>query len=77
VAVIVSGLVLLVQGETKFNTTGFLLVMSASCMSGLRFTLTQVLLHGKHGTSDLGERHSSSSSSSRTASCGTAAQADR
>eukprot|EP00775_Hariotina_reticulata_P003160 gene3160-3438_t len=56
VAVIVSGLVLLVQGETKFNMTGFLLVMSASCMSGLRFTLTQVLLHGKHGTSDHGGR---------------------
>jgi len=49
VAVIVSGLLLLVQGEADFDATGFVLVMSASCMSGLRFTLTQVLLHGNKG----------------------------
>eukprot|EP00878_Enallax_costatus_P012721 GHUV01013285.1.p1 GENE.GHUV01013285.1~~GHUV01013285.1.p1 ORF type:complete len:328 (+),score=73.77 GHUV01013285.1:1604-2587(+) len=49
VAVIVSGLLLLVQGEADFDATGFVLVMSASCMSGLRFTLTQLLLHGKAG----------------------------
>lgn len=51
VAVIVSGLLLLVRGEADFDTTGFVLVMSASCMSGLRFTLTQVLLHGNRGNS--------------------------
>jgi solute carrier family 35 protein C2 len=51
VAVIVSGLLLLVRGEADFDTTGFVLVMSASCMSGLRFTLTQVLLHGNRSNS--------------------------
>lgn len=50
VAVIVSGLLLLVRGEADFDATGFVLVMSASCMSGLRFTLTQVLLHGNRGS---------------------------
>ena len=47
VGVIVSGLLLLVKGEAKFDATGFALVMTAACMSGLRFTLTQVLLHGR------------------------------
>lgn len=42
VCVIVSGLLLLVEGESEFDTTGFALVMSASCLSGLRFVLTQV-----------------------------------
>jgi solute carrier family 35 protein C2 len=46
----VSGLLLLVRGEADFDATGFVLVMSASCMSGLRFTLTQVLLHGNRGS---------------------------
>eukprot|EP00798_Chlamydomonas_sp_ICE-L_P015942 gene15942-22074_t len=46
VCVICSGLALLVDGETEFDITGFLLVMTASCLSGLRFVLTQVLLHG-------------------------------
>ncbi|KAF6260068.1 triose-phosphate transporter family-domain-containing protein [Scenedesmus sp. NREL 46B-D3] len=54
VAVIVSGLLLLVQGEAEFDTTGFALVMSASCMSGLRFTLTQLLLHGSKGAAEGG-----------------------
>lgn len=56
VCVIVTGLLLLVKGETKFDLTGFSLVMTAACMSGLRFTLTQVLLHGRsaHGQSPFG-----------------------
>ncbi|KAG2442003.1 hypothetical protein HYH02_009795 [Chlamydomonas schloesseri] len=54
VLVIVSGLALLVRGETKFNMLGFGLVMTASCLSGLRFTLTQVLLHGHHSSAALG-----------------------
>ncbi|KAG2496800.1 hypothetical protein HYH03_005207 [Edaphochlamys debaryana] len=54
VFVIVSGLVLLVRGETKFDTLGFGLVMTASCLSGLRFTLTQVLLHGHASSAALG-----------------------
>lgn len=48
VVVIVAGLILLVAGETQFHLLGFGLVMTASCLSGLRFTLTQVLLHGHH-----------------------------
>jgi solute carrier family 35, member C2 len=45
------GLTLLVAGETKFNTVGFILVMLASMLSGLRWTITQVLLQGsdQHG----------------------------
>jgi solute carrier family 35 protein C2 len=58
VAVIVSGLLLLVQGEADFDTTGFALVMSASCMSGLRFTLTQLLLHGSKGAAEGGRSSS-------------------
>ncbi|KXZ53955.1 hypothetical protein GPECTOR_6g874 [Gonium pectorale] len=54
VLVIVSGLVLLVRGETKFDLLGFGLVMTASCLSGLRFTLTQVLLHGHQSSAALG-----------------------
>lgn len=46
VLIIASGLLLLVAGETEFDGAGFALVMLASCFSGLRFTLTQVLLHG-------------------------------
>lgn len=42
------GLALLVAGEAAFDTTGFSLVMVASCLSGFRFTLTQVFLHGHH-----------------------------
>ena len=44
--VIASGLLLLVAGETKFDLVGFLLVMTAAMLAGLRWTITQVLLHG-------------------------------
>ena len=45
------GLVLLVFGETSFNLQGFIVVMAASCLSGLRWTITQLLLQGNdsHG----------------------------
>eukprot|EP00882_Tetradesmus_deserticola_P008583 GHRQ01009051.1.p1 GENE.GHRQ01009051.1~~GHRQ01009051.1.p1 ORF type:complete len:419 (+),score=150.98 GHRQ01009051.1:224-1480(+) len=66
VAVIVSGLLLLVQGEAEFDTTGFALVMSASCMSGLRFTLTQLLLHGSKGAAQGGRSSSDSGGHSPT-----------
>jgi hypothetical protein len=46
VAVISLGLTLLVAGETQFNMVGFVLVMLASMLSGLRWTITQVLLQG-------------------------------
>jgi len=51
VVVISAGLLLLVKGEAEFHLLGFTLVMSAACLSGLRFTLTQVLLHGNKGES--------------------------
>ena len=43
---------MLVAGETQFNLIGFILVMTASMLSGLRWTITQVLLQGtdSHGT---------------------------
>ena len=37
---------MLVAGETQFNLVGFVLVMTASMLSGLRWTITQVLLQG-------------------------------
>jgi solute carrier family 35, member C2 len=46
VAIISVGLLLLVYGETAFDPTGFALVMTASALSGLRWTITQVLLQG-------------------------------
>lgn len=44
VLVISAGLLLLVAGEVRFDPVGFFLVMTAACMSGLRWTITQVLL---------------------------------
>lgn len=49
--VISIGLGLLVAGETDFNLAGFVIVMVASALSGLRWTITQVLLQGDaHGS---------------------------
>jgi hypothetical protein len=42
--VITSGLLLLVFGEVQFHTLGFICVMSAAALSGLRWTLTQIML---------------------------------
>ena len=55
VLVISMGLGLLVAGETEFNLAGFVIVMVASALSGLRWTITQVLLQGSeaHGTGAL------------------------
>ena len=52
VFIISCGLGLLVAGETDFNLAGFVIVMVASALSGLRWTITQVLLQGSnaHGT---------------------------
>ncbi|KAG0274755.1 Triose-phosphate Transporter [Linnemannia exigua] len=44
IGVIVVGVVLTVAGETQFDMTGFVLVLLASVMSGLRWSLTQMLL---------------------------------
>ncbi len=50
--VITVGLVMLVEGETRFDMTGFVLVMVAACLAGLRWALTQLLLQGTdaHGS---------------------------
>ncbi|KAA8898790.1 hypothetical protein TRICI_006474 [Trichomonascus ciferrii] len=40
------GVVMMVAGETVFSLIGFLLVMGAACCSGLRWSLTQMLLKG-------------------------------
>ena len=55
VLVISMGLGLLVAGETEFNLAGFVIVMVASALSGLRWTITQVLLQGdaKHSSAPL------------------------
>lgn len=50
VAVMTVGLLLLVKGEEEFDGLGFALVMLASCFSGLRWSLTQLLLHGRQGS---------------------------
>ena len=54
IAVICVGLLLLVYGEAEFNMAGFIIVMTASALSGLRWTITQVLLQGStaHGVGD-------------------------
>ena len=44
IAVIVTGAILTVEGETQFDARGFTLVMLATIMSALRWALTQVLL---------------------------------
>jgi len=44
IGVIVVGVILTVAGETQFDMTGFLLVLFAAVMSGLRWSLTQMLL---------------------------------
>ncbi|KAK9819261.1 hypothetical protein WJX81_007119 [Elliptochloris bilobata] len=49
VGVISAGLALLVAGETQFDALGFALVMAASALSGLRWTITQLQLQGSEG----------------------------
>lgn len=44
---IFSGVVLMVATETHFILEGFLLVISASALGGLRWSLTQILLKNK------------------------------
>ncbi|CAJ0645408.1 6452_t:CDS:2 [Entrophospora sp. SA101] len=52
IAVISIGVILTVAGETKFDLIGFLLVLSAAIISGLRWTLTQILLQKEEGIDD-------------------------
>ncbi|EMC95732.1 hypothetical protein BAUCODRAFT_34503 [Baudoinia panamericana UAMH 10762] len=44
IAVMTAGVIMMVAGEAAFSIAGFLLVMSASCCSGFRWSLTQILL---------------------------------
>lgn len=44
IVVMVTGVVLTVEGETKFDALGFSLVLIASIVSGLRWSMTQLLL---------------------------------
>ncbi|BFZ12772.1 hypothetical protein BsWGS_15811 [Bradybaena similaris] len=57
VLLIVSGLMMFTYHSTQFNTTGFILVMTASVLAGLRWTLAQVLLQkdkiGLHNPLDM------------------------
>ena len=46
------GVVLMVAGETAFNTLGFILIMAASFSSGFRWSLTQILLLRNPATSN-------------------------
>ena len=55
------GLFLFTYQSTQFNLTGFALVLSASFLSGLRWTLAQLVLQKKE-TGKLTEKHYSSAS---------------
>ena len=44
IGLMVAGVILTVEGETKFDMVGFLLVLVAAIASGLRWNLTQFLL---------------------------------
>jgi len=46
------GVVMMVAGETDFNPLGFVLLMMASFCSGLRWSLTQILLRRTPATSN-------------------------
>ncbi|EME81354.1 uncharacterized protein MYCFIDRAFT_155540 [Pseudocercospora fijiensis CIRAD86] len=46
------GVILMVSGEATFNALGFILVMTASLCSGLRWSLTQILLLRNPATSN-------------------------
>ncbi|KAI9323539.1 triose-phosphate transporter family-domain-containing protein [Dichotomocladium elegans] len=44
IGLMVTGVILTVEGETKFDMAGFLLVLVAAIVSGLRWNMTQLLL---------------------------------
>jgi len=52
ILVMTIGVVLMVAGETSFNVVGFTLLMTASVASGLRWSLTQMLLRRTPATSN-------------------------
>lgn len=48
IVVMVTGVILTVEGETKYDHLGFILVLVASIVSGLRWSMTQLLLQHEH-----------------------------
>src|ERR1700761_4426633 len=52
IATMIAGVVLMVAGETAFDTLGFALVMIAAASSGFRWSLTQILLLRNPATSN-------------------------
>ena len=44
ILLIVSGVLMMVASETRFDLVGFILVMSGSALGGLRWSMTQLLL---------------------------------
>ncbi|KAI8883244.1 TPT-domain-containing protein [Backusella circina FSU 941] len=49
ISTIVAGVILTVEGESRFNLIGFILVLVASIASGLRWNLTQFILKTNDG----------------------------
>ncbi|EGG12755.1 uncharacterized protein MELLADRAFT_46405 [Melampsora larici-populina 98AG31] len=47
IALITAGVILMVSSETQFDFWGMIEILSASCMGGLRWSLTQILLDKK------------------------------
>ena len=47
ILLIVVGVIMMVATETRFELLGFILITSASALSGLRWSLTQLLLKSK------------------------------
>lgn len=50
IAVMTIGVMLMVAGETQFELLGFILVTSAAACSGLRWSLTQILMKRENAT---------------------------
>lgn len=52
IAIMTVGVIMMVAGETAFSALGFILLMMASFFSGLRWSLTQILLRRNPATSN-------------------------
>jgi solute carrier family 35 protein C2 len=44
ITIITAGVIMMVSSETQFHLVGMMQVLTASCLSGLRWSLTQILL---------------------------------
>ncbi|MCJ1231610.1 Triose-phosphate Transporter [Toensbergia leucococca] len=52
IATMTIGVIMMVAGETAFNTLGFILIISSAFFSGFRWALTQILLLSNPATSN-------------------------